>query len=446
MPRFLPVTLTILMFTSAPVRADTPSAPPSAADPVAAPKPAKPAAAAPKAASSWPEKIGPFSISDKSGRFSVAVGLAAQIQVKVNSSGTGSERDTETTIFMRRIRPTLKGTALSKDLKWYLHLSTAPGAVEFMDFYLDYTFAPYLRVRAGDCKIPFTRYRVQSFKHLTLVDWSVVTRYFGAERQYGVTLHSGFEKPTPVEFALGIYTGENARASHSVGLLGVYGEPKVNPSNLLDPQPPATFHPEIVGRVAYNHGGIDVGTDTDFAGGGPRFSAGVSLAWDTRPTPYHDLSLRLAPELLFKAGHFSMTALGYLGFTPPAGSDSGVEAPRLGFAGALAQVSYIFMGRLELAARYGMVVVMEELRDEARARANSLVAAETDSDKSTALAKQYKNAGLTEAEHEVTLGVNVYIIGRSLKWQNDLSYKAVPRVGADTKHDIQFRTQLGLAF
>ena len=396
--------------------------------------------------SSWPDKIGPFSISDKSGRFSLAVGLAAQVQVKVLSSGTGSERDTEATIFMRRIRPTLKGTALSKDLKWYLHLSTAPGAVEFMDFYLDYTILPYLRLRAGDCKVPFTRYRVQSFKHLTLVDWSVVTRYFGAERQYGVTLHSGYEKPGTMEYALGIYTGENARASHSVGLPGVYGEPRVNPSNLLAPQPPATFHPEIVGRVAYNHAGMDVGTDTDFVGGSPRFSVGLSLAWDTRPTQYHDLSLRLAPEVLFKAGHFSMAALGYVGFVPPAGSDSGVETPRLGFAGALAQVSYILWGRLELAARYGMVVVMEGLRDEARDRADQLVAAETDADKAAALAKQYKNAGLTEAEHEATFGINVYIIGRSLKWQNDVSYKAVPRVGQDTLHDIQLRTQLGLAF
>ena len=394
----------------------------------------------------WPEQIGPFSISDRSGRFSLAVGLAAQVQVKVKSSGTDSDRETDTTVFMRRIRPTLKGTALSKDLVWYLHLSTAPGALEFMDFYLDYAFTPLLRLRAGDCKVPFTRYRVQSFKHLTLVDWSVVTRYFGAERQYGLTLHSGYEKPGAIEYALGIYTGENARGSHAVGLGSLYGEPRTNPSDLTDPQPPASFHPEMVARVAYNHGGIDLGTDTDFAGGGPRVSAGVSLAWDTRPTRYHDLSLRLAPEVLFKAGGFSMAALGYLGFVPPVGSDSGVETPRLGLAGALAQVSYLFLGRLELAARYGVVVMMETLRDEARDRADQLVAAETDKDKAAALAKQYKDAGLTEAEHEATLGINVYIIGRNLKWQNDLTYKATPRVGLDTKHDIQFRTQLGLAF
>ena len=141
-----------------------------------------------------------------------------------------------------------------------------------------------------------------------------------------------------------------------------------------------------------------------------------------------------------------MAALGYLGFVPPVGSDSGVETPRLGLAGALAQVSYLFLGRLELAARYGVVVMMETLRDEARDRADQLVAAETDKDKAADLAKQYKDAGLTEAEHEATLGINVYIIGRNLKWQNDLTYKATPRVGLDTKHDIQFRTQLGLAF
>jgi len=411
----------------------------AAADPAPAPPEPEPGL-------TWPDKIGPFSISDKSGRFSVAVGLAAQIMVKVKSSGSGSDRDTDATIFMRRIRPTLKGTALSKDLKWYLHLSTAPGALEFMDFYLDYTFNPLLRLRVGDCKVPFTRYRIQSFKHLTLVDWSVVTRYFGAERQYGVTLHSGFEKPGALEYALGIYTGENARGSHAVGLGGIYGEPKTNPSDMTDPQPPASFHPEIVARFAYNHGGIDIGTDSDFAGGGPRVSAGMSLAWDTRPTHYHDLALRLAPEVLFKAGGFSMSALGYLGFVPPVGSDSGVETPRLGLAGALAQVSYVFLGRLELAARYSAVVMMETLREEARERADGLVAAETDKDKAAALAKQYKNAGLTEAEHEVTVGFNVYIIGRNLKWQNDLTYKASPRTNLDTRHDIQFRTQLGLAF
>ncbi len=404
------------------------------------------AAPASKAPAGWPDKIGPFALTDRSGRFSLAVGLAAQLQLRVKSSGTRSDRDTDASLFMRRIRPTLKGTALSKDLKWYLHLSTAPGSVEFMDFYLDYTFSPYLRLRLGDCKVPFTRYRIQSFKHLTFVNWAVVTRYFGNERQYGVTLHSGYEKPMPVEYAVGVYAGQNLRASNASGLATVYGEARPNPSNLLDPAPLEEPHPEIVGRVAYNLGGIDVGTDTDFAGGSPRFSAGLSVAWDLRPTVHQDLALRLAPEVLFKAFGFSFAALGYVGFVPPEGEDSGAERLRLAVAGALVQASYLLMKRLELSVRYAMVTVDKQVRTEARSRADDLIAAESDATKAAALKKQYAGAGITRAEHEATLGINVYIIGRSLKWQTDLGYKATERVSKETKHDIQFRTQVGLAF
>ena len=80
---------------------------------------------------------------------------------------------------------------LKEALKFKLHLSTAPPSLELMDYYLNYRAKKeHLQFRFGQYKVPFTRYRIQSFQRLTFVDWSIVTRYFRAER---VAKQLGFE-------------------------------------------------------------------------------------------------------------------------------------------------------------------------------------------------------------------------------------------------------------
>lgn len=401
-----------------------------------------------KEAKAWPDRIGPFGIADASGRFSLDVGLAVQLQLQVtDKEASDGERDTETQILLRRVRPTLKGTLLTKDLSWYLHLSTAPGSIELMDFYMDYSFSPYLQVRVGQHKIPFTRYRTQSFKNLTFVDWSLVTKAFGAERQMGLTLHDGYEKPQRWEYALGLYTGNNARASHGLQLAPVYGEKVVNPSDLTGPSLPASFHPEIVAHAAYNSEGMDISTDTDWQGGPIRVHAGFSFTWDARPDAFEDLTLRLAPEVLVQLYHVSAMALLYLGFGPDEGMDSGVDPVRLSMLGAVAQTSVLLFKRFEVSLRYAMMTYSDDILSEARDRAAALIANAKDETSKKALTSQYKNAGSVNTEHEATVGFNVYIIGQSLKLRTDLGWKVqMLEDDQDPRYETLFRTQLQLTF
>jgi len=118
-----------------------------------------------------PQRIGPFALQSEDGRYRLKVGLIVQLQMRAESRELGPAKGHETRVryLARRVRPSMRGNALSKDLGFYLHLSTAPGSLEFMDWYLDFRFHPYFRLRGGQFKIPFTRYRIQSFRYRSKV-------------------------------------------------------------------------------------------------------------------------------------------------------------------------------------------------------------------------------------------------------------------------------------
>lgn len=391
-----------------------------------------------------PERIGPFSIASDDGDWSLQPGLSMQLKYELSAVDLEEPdtRDLADKVEARRIRPTLRGTILSKDLSFYFHLSTAPGSVEFMDFFFDYTWRPCLRARVGQWKIPFTRFRTGSYRDLTLVEWPIVTTYFGAERQMGLALHNGYDKPPAVQYEVGVFSGVNARASHAVGLSSVYGEKIENPSDLAHPGPRPTLHPEFVAHVAYNRGEIDLSTDTDWQGGPLRLSTGLSGTWDLDPERYADLAMRVAPELLLKVHGLSAFGVLYLGFVR---RGDGVADQRLGMLGGVIQTSYLIRQRVELSARYALVHILAKIVDDARRRAEQIVAAETDPDEHDALAQQYKRAGQLRREHETTLGVNYYLIGRSLKLQTDVSWLAHDRIDR-RHHDFRFRCQLTMTF
>lgn len=340
------------------------------------------------------------------------------------------------------MRPSIKGSLFSQKLKYALQLSTAPGSLELMDLFLDYSISPHLKVRGGQWKIPFTRYRIQSFKALTLADWATVTKTFGAERQIGLALHNGYEKPPRFEYEAGLFTGMNARASHATSLARLYGETVQNPSDLTGPAPRADLHPALAAHLAYNSPGMDTRTDTDWRGGPPRVSVGFSGAWDLVPRRTQDLSLRLAPEVLLKAYGVSFSGVFYLGFSL---LDEQMASQQLAFAGGLLQASYLVHRLVEVAARYSLVHAGDVVRANAQQRALQLIAAAPDLETGGALSAQYNNAGALEQEQEVTLGFNLYLLGQTLKWQNDLSWNIYSRqTGKFT--DIRYRSQLQLVY
>jgi len=389
-----------------------------------------------------PGVIGPFVIESADGGSSIRFSLATQVLFRFDSVDGEDGRGNDYEFSIRRLRPVLTGSLGIKDLTYKLHLSLTPGALEFMDFYVDYEATPDLRVRAGIYKVPFTRYRIQSFQRLTLADWSITTGYFGAERQLGITLHNGFEMPRKVEYEVGVFTGQNTRASHASRLAGLYGEEAPNRSDLLDPEPMDDIHPEIVARVAWNTGGIDTRADTDFEGGPARVSVGASAAWDIRPDPIQDSAFRIAPEVLLKAYGFSMSAFVYLGL---AQLGDGMKDTRVAMWGAQAQASYVFARRYELAIRYAFIQIDRDLRDLARDRADRIIDAEDDPLAKVALAERYEDVGTLVRRHELSAGFNVHVIRNQIKVQTDFSWLPTAFATGDT-HDFRARAQLQVAF
>jgi hypothetical protein len=348
-----------------------------------------------------PAKVDPrsfkFEIRSPDGAWKMRIGLTAQAWAVVEDAGPiGGERDRSFDLELRRVRPTLSGTAFTSDFSYLLHIALLPGKWEFMDMMVDYAFAPRLHLRVGQFKIPYTRYRIRSYKNRQVVDWAAVSTYFGAERQVGVLLHDGYDakKPPRFEWALGVFTGTNARTAHAVG-----------PSRLYEPDPDLegrNFHPEIVGRMGYNHNGIDTTGEADLEGGPFRFSVSLSGTWDLAPVHAQDWALRGAVDALFKVRHFSLAATVYAS-TVQDGPSLGDQTP--GALGVWAATGYVIGKRVEIAGQYAAVIP----------------------------------AGGTGTFHEPRAGVNVFILGRRVQWRTDFG-AVIGCTGCDRDVDVQVRS------
>ncbi len=355
---------------------------------------------------------------------------------------TNREDESDTRLRLRRIRPVVRGKLMSDKLSYYLHLSTSPGSLELMDWFIDYKADTELVLRAGQMKIPFSRHRINSFRDRPTVDWSLPTRYFGAERQYGVMAHNGVGAPARLEYELGVFSGVNARASNGVGMALAYADPIANPSDLVDPAPAVDVHPEVVAHVALNENRINVKRPSDPEGGGLRYSLGLSAAWDADPTARQDATLRVAPELWVKLHGWALVAVGYAGVCKEV---TGEKKHDLCMAGSTASLAYMIDDTYELALLYGGVYLLEPLRDDARSYADEEIASTSDPDQAAELSAKYADVGRVRAEHEMALGLNIYLFGTAVKWQFDVGLLVHDRTDGD-RYDMRGRTQLQLAF
>ncbi len=397
-----------------------------------------------------PEKaasIGPFEISSPDGSSKIRFQFVGQLRAQFESRDAGATGDRIDKLLAdaRRIRFTFLGDFPRNSLTFKLHLSLAPGSLELMDMQFDYRWYKSHHIRVGQYKVPFTTYRMQSFQRLAFADWAIVTKYFGAERQMGVCVHNGYEKPPTWAYAIGVFSGQNARASHAVGMAGIYGEPVSNPSDLAEPGPKAEFHPAVFAHVSYNRNGASVQSESDRTGGGLRGSVGLNGGWDFDPNRYQNLKGRFASEVLLKYRGASFRSIGYLGLVK-IGCPGGT---RTGMTGALVQGAYRFAGRYEVAARYAIADFADELTSAAYDRAQRLIAEAAASpllrEQIDAVKAQYKNAGRVVREEEMTIGFNVYIDGDALKWQNDAARLIHSRIDGD-RIDYVVRSQLQVAF
>lgn len=392
-----------------------------------------------------PPKVPPLRLEGDDGQTYLQFRLAAQLQLEVadRDAGAAEEREQEVRVRFRRIRPEIRGTLLSEALSYRLHLNLVPGAVELIDLYLGYALHPEAQLLAGQAKVPFTRYRLNSFKDTPLNDWSYETTSFGAERQIGVMLHNGVDRPPRWEYELGVYTGVNARASNAIGMARTFGESSQSPSALVDPAAPAGVHPELVAHLGYNHGGIDPRRPSDLEGGPPRFMVGASAAWDVRPEPAEDMSLRLAPEALLKVHGFSLNGVLFVGFWQP--DESAIDSTSLGFLGGVLQASQLLLEQFQVAARYVVVHRTASILEAARARSTQRIAEAPTAEERQQLTDQYRSVGRVSDDHEAGIGFNVYLQGMALVWKTDASVLLHVRSDGD-RTDRRIRSLLQLAF
>ncbi len=389
--------------------------------------------------SEWPTKLGPLEIRGDVGH--LRFGLATQFRVGLESREGAMGRADEVSVSVRRLRTTLRGGFFDDRLTYAFQLNVVPGAFELIDAWLDGEIVEGLHLRVGQMKVPFTRYRLQSFTRLLLADWAESTRYLGGERQLGL-LVSGDPAHASLYYSVGVFTGQNRRAGHGVGQPILYGEPVLNPSDAGDGFGGVnSVHPEVVGLLSHGSEGMDTNHLTDETRGPLRYLLTFSAAVDLDPIVALDHLARFAPEAWLKIGGLTLVGVGYLGLSL-ASVDQRVLVSTYGFD---LEAAYRFDRTFEIAARDAWTRVGGDLSADARSRADGLIAMAADPMEMATLTAQYQNVGLLVASNELTFGLNVYLIGDSLKWQTDGTWYHRTRRDGD-REDFRARTQIQLAF
>lgn len=377
------------------------------------------AALAPAAAAAQPpEQLGPFWLGDASAR--VRPSLFLQLE---GSGRTAPDADMQWDLRIRRIRPILRASFLEDRITATLHLEVAPSAPELIDAWVGGRVIPELSIRAGQMKTPFTRYYQRQLIELA-VDWPLTSRWLGGERQLGVMVH-GAHSQSGLSYAVGGFSGQNRRNAFARELARVYGERLGNPSSFASPAPTDPIHPELIARV--DHEGTTAGL---------RHTASLSAAWDSDPVARRDYALRVAPELDLELEGWRATMVGYAGWFEDA--SGGVD---LGVMGLLGELAWRAHRHVELVLRHARVHALPALLADARAHAETMHAALDQADWES----RYGGVGRRHAWHELALAVNVLIFGRSLAWQNDVTWLRVESSGG-AQDDLRIRTQLQLAF
>ena len=314
---------------------------------------------------------------------------------------------------VRRLRFIFSGTILDSDLSYKLQLSTAPGSLEFLDFYFNYKFKNGMQLRYGQFKTPFTSYRMNSFKQLHFSDWAIVSKYFGAERQMGLALHNGYNSSKKLNYIFGIFTGANARASHGIGVAEYFGTDLENPSDLSDPGPSAEFHPELF--VHLSHSGK---LSQDYPHG---YKICFSAAWDLDPAEREDFSSRFAPEIIYYCKNLTIMAIGYWGL-----AEVYPDTYRHILSGFLGEIAYRVCTIGEVSIRY----------------------AEVRADQDYALDYQHYqilDGPVFDSDRELTVGFNIDLFDKTLVLQNDISWLRFEDARI-TRDNYRARSQFQLEF
>jgi hypothetical protein len=350
-----------------------------------------------------------FELGDADNR--VRLEWIAQLRVDVRDEDLRSGA-AEATVEVRRMRLRLNGELAGGALRPVLQLDLGPSrGGELFDLFADVRLSGAWTLRAGQWKVPYTRWRINPFSRSALGEWGPLLQWFGSERQLGVAVHDGSERPPEgFELQAGVFSGVNARPTQGNGVALVSGDPVPGHSSLAGRNEPPRLHPEVVVHAAWNAPGVDTASELDRTREGTlRWSVGASAAWDLQPDAWRDFALRLAPEAWLKWRGWSLVAVGHLGFRArPGAIDVGAQAGPLDLgglaaAGAMAQLAFRLEVPVAFAARLSWLVVDPGFARDARDRAAQLVAAAPGD---AAVAARYAGAGRTLGEGEVSAAVS----------------------------------------
>ena len=387
-----------------------------------------------------PLRLGPVRIRVGKSDDWIGIGFAAQMEFEYDQQleGAGFLRESQERLEFRRIRSTLSSSFIEGRIRSRFQINLTPSAFELIDLWFSFTRFKFATFRLGQFKIPYDRYRAQSFAVLSFTDWAPTTTMFGSERQIGAEMLAtgGF---LDLEYAIGIFSGVNARAAHGVGITLVYGEEPQNASDFGGGEVVSSFHPELAMRVAKNFGKINTDTNSDVTGSSElRHSLGTGIAWDARPEAIDDLGLRLSAEWLAKIRHFHLNLIAYLAWFKPWEGGKILFGP-MGFMG---EAGYRFSTLWELALRYSMTYLTPWLRSDSRSY--GAVQISTAADPALALQKYGRNGDQT-TNNELAVAGTSHIIGNSLKVVGEMAWMA-QRWDTGRRNGIRLNLQFQLLF
>ncbi|MDW8246443.1 MAG: porin [Sandaracinaceae bacterium] len=312
---------------------------------------------------------------------------------------------------VRRMRVRFRGEIARNLVRPFLQLDLGPNrGAELLDLMVDIRLAETWHLRFGQWKVPFTRWRTNSFARQAAVEWAPVLLWFGSERQLGFALHNGSERaPEGLDLEGGVFTGTNARPTHGNGVAIVSGEPVPGHSSLAGRNEAPRIHPELVMRLGWNAPGAAMHEEFDRERSQSfRPAVHLSFAWDLRADPWRDFAMRIAPEVWMKYAGFSLLGIGFWGLRARPPSPHALSGPfdlgGLAAQGLLAQLAYRFEAELGLALRVSWVWVDVGFAEEAKKRAEEQIAAHADN---PSVAERYQNAGRLLEEGEI-LGAFVW--------------------------------------
>jgi hypothetical protein len=405
--------------TPAPAPAAPAAAPPTAteappaaepAPPVVAPMyvepPATPATVEPEAEA--PAKVGydkGFFIESGDEQFRIAISSRVQPRYTYVSVDGGPD---SSAFSIERARLKLEGHAFTEDLTYAFQTEFGKGVVYLRDYYTDYRIVPeWLHLRTGQWKRPFSRQQINSSGSLEMVDRAITDSAFGAGRDIGIAFHNNYEKSPELEYAFGLFNGTGDRPITSVSAEAdaMTGEVTGTASSTNVPR---MWHPALVARVGYNHGGLKGYSEVDLEGGDVRFGVGASGQVDFDADQGDDTVAKAELDAILKVQGFSTTGAVYVSSIQ---SGAGFSDRGLGAIGFHLQAGYLIAELIQPVARIAIVAPEGESND----------------------------------ERELALGFGIFPFGHNVKWQTD--FAALTDEGEDEDStDLRLRSQMQLAF